>query len=60
MTLHLSEVHHIMEETQMNRDTYEKIVALRLPGMAKTYLEVKKRPHYIVSDTNREDMEKVK
>lgn len=23
----------------MNRDTYEKIVALRLPGMAKTYLE---------------------
>lgn len=33
------EVHHIMEETQMNRDTYEKIVALRLPGMAKTYLE---------------------
>ena len=39
MTLHLSEVHHIMEETQMNRDTYEKIVALRLPGMAKTYLE---------------------
>ncbi len=22
----------------MNRDTYEKIVALRLPGMAKTYL----------------------
>ena len=28
--------------------------------IAKTYLEVKKRPHYIVSDTNREDMEKVK
>ena len=30
------------------------------PYIAKTYLEVKKRPHYIVSDTNREDMEKVK
>ena len=28
--------------------------------IAKTYLEVKKRPHYIVSDTNREGMEKVK
>ena len=28
--------------------------------IAKTYLEVKKRPHYIVSDTNRENMEKVK
>lgn len=27
--------------------------------IAKTYLEVKKRPHYIVSETNREDTKKV-
>lgn len=28
--------------------------------IAKTYLEVKKRPHYIVAETNAEDVEKVK
>ena len=28
--------------------------------IAKTYLEVKKRPHYIVAETNREGLEKVK
>lgn len=28
--------------------------------IAKIYLEVKKRPHYIISDTNRKDAEKVK
>lgn len=27
--------------------------------MAKTYIEVKKRPHYIVGETNREDVKKV-
>lgn len=27
--------------------------------MAKTYLEVKKRPHYIISDSNKEDIKKV-
>lgn len=27
--------------------------------LAKTYLEVKKRPHYIVSETNRDDVKKV-
>ena len=28
--------------------------------ISKTYLEVKKRPHYIVSETNREDMKRIK
>ncbi len=28
--------------------------------MAKTYMETKKRPHYIVSETNREDAKKIK
>lgn len=27
--------------------------------ISKTYLEVKKRPHYIVSETNREDMKRI-
>lgn len=42
MSLQSLEVHLITEETAMNRDTYEKIIALRLPGMAKTYLEQEK------------------
>jgi len=28
--------------------------------IAKTYLEAKKRPHFIVAETNAEDVEKVK
>lgn len=28
--------------------------------IAKTYMEVKKRPHYIIAETNEEDVEKVK
>jgi glucosyltransferase len=28
--------------------------------IAKTYMETKKRPHYIISDTNKEDAEKIK
>lgn len=43
MSLQSLEVHLITEETAMNRDTYEKIIALRLPGMAKTYLEQEKK-----------------
>lgn len=32
-----SEDLHIMEEIAMNRDTYDKLLSLRLPGMAKEY-----------------------
>ena len=28
--------------------------------IAKTYMETKKRPHYIISDTNKEDAEKTR
>lgn len=37
--MRLLEVHHIMEEMKMNRDTYDKMLLLRLPGMAKAYKE---------------------
>lgn len=37
--MRLSEVHHIMEEAIMNRDTYDKMVLLKLKGMAKAYKE---------------------
>lgn len=41
MNLRLLEEHHTMEEI-MNRDTYEKIQLLRLPGMAKVYINQEK------------------
>lgn len=41
MNLRLLEDHHTMEEI-MNRDTYEKIQLLRLPGMAKAYIDQEK------------------
>ena len=34
-----SEVRHIMEEAAMNRDTYDKMILLKLKGMAKAYKE---------------------
>lgn len=37
--MQLSEVHHIMEEATMNRDTYDKMILLKLKGMAKAYKE---------------------
>lgn len=37
--MRLSEVHHIMEEAAMNRDTYDKMILLKLKGMAKAYKE---------------------
>lgn len=36
--MRLSEVHRIMEEA-MNRDTYDKMILLKLKGMAKAYKE---------------------
>lgn len=39
IAMRLSEVHHIMEEAIMNRDTYDKMILLKLKGMAKTYKE---------------------
>ena len=39
IAMRLSEVHHIMEETTMNRDTYDKMVLLKLKVMAKAYRE---------------------
>ena len=36
IAMRLSEVHHIMEEA-MNRDTYDKMILLKLKGMAKAY-----------------------
>ena len=38
IAMRLSEVHHIMEEA-MNRDTYDKMILLKLKGMAKAYKE---------------------
>ena len=39
-----------------------ELAALGITGqyIAKTYVEVKKRPHYIIADTNREDVVRVK
>ena len=37
--MRLSEVHHIMEEATMNRDTYDKMILLKLKGMSKAYKE---------------------
>ena len=37
--MRLSEVHRIMEEATMNRDTYDKMILLKLKGMAKAYKE---------------------
>lgn len=39
IAMRLSEVHHIMEEAAMNRDTYDKMILLKLKGMAKAYKE---------------------
>ena len=39
IAMQLSEVHHIMEEATMNRDTYDKMILLKLKGMAKAYKE---------------------
>lgn len=36
--MRLSEFHHIIEEA-MNRDTYDKMILLKLKGMAKAYKE---------------------
>lgn len=38
IAMRLSEVHRIMEEA-MNRDTYDKMILLKLKGMAKAYKE---------------------
>lgn len=38
IVMRLSEAHHIMEEA-INRDTYDKMVLLKLKGMAKAYKE---------------------
>lgn len=35
----LSEIHRIMEDATMNRDTYDKMILLKLKGMAKAYKE---------------------
>lgn len=32
-------IHHIMEEATTNRDTYDKMILLKLKGMAKAYKE---------------------
>lgn len=37
--MRLSEVHHIMEEATINRDTFDKMILLKLKGMAKAYKE---------------------
>lgn len=39
IAMRLSEVHHIMEEATMNRDTYDKMILLKLKGMSKAYKE---------------------
>ena len=39
IAMRLSEVHRIMEEATMNRDTYDKMILLKLKGMAKAYKE---------------------
>ena len=39
-----------------------QLAALGIMGqyIAKTYIEVKKRPHYIIAESNRENVERVK
>ena len=39
IAMRLSEVHNIMEEATINRDTFDKMILLKLKGMAKAYKE---------------------